>query len=226
MHNTQINLYSLTPNSQTVSLLHSIDTLLLDYVTKRVKLLPASAYESIARQDLQTWCHYRNRYVLPTVELVDWLKTRINGRRAIEIGAENSDLAYYLGIPAIGSYPGLHSIAYTTVLFPGQIPTRVIMSDAHQIDIMQAIYELRPEVAIGAWIPDKFASNFYGYHKYAPNDYQIIQNTEYIHIGSEKLHSKLKIREFPHEVFKPVGLISRVASNPPDDVIYIWKKLP
>ncbi len=220
------SLHTLPLTIEIANLLVQLDALLLDRPTNRIKLQPATAYDSIARQDLQTWCHYRNRYVLPTVELVDWLKTRINGRRAIEIGAENSDLAYYLGIPAIGSYPGLHSTAYTTVLFPGQIPTRVIMSDAHQIDIMQAIYELRPEVAIGAWIPDKFTNNFYGYHKYAPNDYQIIQNTEYIHISSEKLHSKLKIREFPHEIFKPVGLISREVSSPPDDVIYVWKKLP
>lgn len=215
--------YALTHNSETFNLLLRLDTLLLDRPTNRIKLQPASAYNSIARNDLQTWMRYRNRYVLPTIELVDWLKIKINGRRAIEIGADDSDLAYYLGIRAIGR----DAVFYTepVPLFPGQIPTCAVSSGFRQMDVMQAILELRPEVAIGAWIPDKFADNFGGNPKYSPNEYQIVQNTEYIHIGCKSIHGRSSLLGFPHEIIKPSGIVSRTSVISPDNAIYIWKKL-
>lgn len=211
--------------TEVVELLARFDSLLLDSVTKRIKLLPISVYSELDRTELRIWCHYRTRYLIPTVELVDWLIERIDGRRAIEIGASNSDLAYYLGIRTIASYPVLYASDRLAPLFPGQIPTRVVSPGFHQMDVMQAILELRPEVAIGAWIPDKFNDCFGDRLKYAPNEYQIIQNVEYIHIGTEKIHGRSKILEFPHETVKPLGLVSRTSANPPDDVVHIWKKL-
>ncbi|MEG3881894.1 hypothetical protein QT972_31505 [Microcoleus sp. herbarium7] len=221
MYYTQHQQIGLT-NRPTHSLLCCLDDLLLD-TNNRIKLLPAAAYQASARQELRIWMHHRNRYCIPTVELVDWLKAKIDGRSAIEIAAGNDDLAYHLGIRSISNQHAI-STAYTTVLFPGQIPTRVITSDVHHMDVTQAIYELRPEVAIGAWIPDKFTDNYRGLD-YAPNDYQIIQNADYIHIGTEKIHGKCRILGFPHEAFKPQGLVSRTSESPPDDVIHVWKKL-
>jgi hypothetical protein len=110
--------YTLTHNSELFNLLLRLDALLLDRPTNRIKLQPASAYSEIARQELQTWMQYRNRYVLPTVELVDWLKTKLDGRRAIEIGADHSDLAYHLGIRAIGSHAMSYTSGHAVPLFP------------------------------------------------------------------------------------------------------------
>lgn len=225
MYYTSYPRYTPTHNSETFNLLVQLDDLLLDRPTNRIKLQPASAYSEIPRNDLQTWMLYRNRYILPTVELVNWLKTKIDGRRAIEICAGSDDLAYHLGIRAIGSYVGFYASGYAVPLFPGQIPTLVV-SPVPQMDAMQAILELRPEVAIGAWIPDKFADNFGGRSKYAPNEYQIIQNTEYVHIGCDSIHGRSPLLGFPHETIKVLGLVSRTNSSPPDDVIHVWKKLP
>lgn len=216
--------YTPTHNSEVFNLLVRLDDLLLDRPPNRIKLQPASAYSEIARNELQTWMQYRNRYVLSTVELVNWLKTKIGGRRAIEIGAGNDDLAYHLGIRAIGSYPVAST--HAAPLFPGQIPTRVVYSGLREMDAMQAILELRPEVAIGAWIPDKFTDSFGKPSKYAPNEYQIIQNVEYIHIGCESIHERSTLLGFPHAAVKLPGLVSRTSMNPPDDVIHVWKKKP
>ena len=213
------------PTSEILSLLFQFDNLLLDTSTKRIKLQPASAYSEILRNDLQTWMHYRNRYILPTVELVNWLKAKIDGRRAIEVGAGSDDLSYHLGIQAIGSNPVLCADARTIPLLPSQIPTRAAYSGLHELDDMQAILELRPDVAIGAWIPDKFTDNFGNLSKYAPNECQIIQNTEYVHIGCESIHGRSSLLGFPHEVVKIPGLVSRANLSPPDNVIHVWKKL-
>jgi hypothetical protein len=218
--------YINTNKTQTFNLLSNLDSIFLDTYTKRIKLLPASAYDSITRQDLQLWCYYRNRYLLPTVELVDWLKTKIGERQTIEIGADYSDLGHHLGIRSIGNHLISHDTSHTTVLFPGQIPIRVISSSMYQqVDAMQAILEFKPEVVLGAWIPEKFSSDLYALNKYIPNDYQIIQNAEYIHIGSKKIHGRSKLLEFVHETIEIPGLISRTSSSPPDDIIHVWKKL-
>jgi len=210
--------------SEVVQILVRLDGFLLDNITKRIKLLPASVYEGLDRTELRIWCHYRARYLLPTVELVDWLKNRINGRRAIEIGAGNGDLGYHLGIKSFDNacqqYPDV-KLAY---LLAGQVPTNP-PSDVMRVDAIQAIHDYQPEVAIGAWITDKFVEGAFEGNMYGPNAYQIIQSVEYIHIGTERIHGRRKILEFPHETFKPPGVVSRTSVNPPDDVIHIWKKL-
>ena len=211
-------------DSGTSNLLNRLDTVLFDLQANRIKLLPASVYSQIPSQELLIWMQHRQRYCLPTIELINWLKTRIADRPALEIGADHSDLAFYLGIRAIGDCHASFT-SYPTVLSPGQIPTRVFASDVHRMDAIQAIYEFRPEIVIGAWIPDKFSDNFGSKFKHAPNEYQIVQNADYIHIGSEKSHSRSKMLEFPHEALSPPGLVSRTSVNPPDDIVHIWKKL-
>jgi len=40
----------------------------------KLKLLPASHYDAIPFQELRMFCHYQARYLLPTVELIEFLK--------------------------------------------------------------------------------------------------------------------------------------------------------
>ena len=220
-------LYSLSmlvPTREITEILVRLDNLLLDSITKRIKLLPVSIYEGLDRTELRIWCHYRARYLLPTVELVGWLNNKIDGRRAIEIGAGNGDLGYHLGIPAFDNGCQQYENVKAAYLQMGQIPTNP-PPDVMRIDAIQAIHDYQPEVAIGAWITDKFVEGSVEGNVYAPDGYQIIQNVEYIRIGTEKNRGRSKILEFPHEIFKPPGMVSRTSASPPDDVIHIWKKL-
>lgn len=210
--------------AEIADILIRLDSALLDPTTNRIKLLPTSVYSEIDRTQLRIWCHYRARYLLPTIELIDWLEDRIDGRRAIEIGAGNGDLGYHLQILATDNgcqqYENV-KLAYARL---GQIPTKPPF-DVKRVDAIQAIHDYQPEVAIGAWITDKFVDGSVEGSVYSPDGYQIIQNVEYIRIGTEKIHGRSKILEFPHETIKPLGLVSRTIASPPDDVIHIWKKL-
>jgi len=210
--------------SEVAELLTRFDSLLLDPTTKRIKLLPTSVYSELDRQELRIWCHYRARYLLPTIELVDWLKERIDGRSAIEIGAGNGDLGYHLGIPAFDNACQQYENVKVAYLLAGQVPTNPPF-DVIRIDAIQAVHDYRPEVAIGAWITDKFVESNVGENMYGPDDHQIIQNVEYIRIGTEKIHGRSKLLEFPHETVKAPGLVSRTSVNPPDDIVHVWKKL-
>jgi hypothetical protein len=216
--------YFLGQRSEIFDILLRLDTLLLDSVTKRIKLLSASTYELIDRQDLRIWMHYRARYSIPTVELVSWLKNRIDGRSVIEIGAGNGDLGYHLGIRSTDNGCQQYENVRLAYLAMGQVPTNpsldVIIKDA-----IQAILEYQPEVVIGAWITDKWVEGASEGNIYAPDAHQIIQNAEYIRIGSKKIHGRSKLLEFPHETIEIPGLVSRTSSTPPDDVIHVWKKL-
>ncbi len=216
--------YTFVHNSEIVNLLIRLDSQLLDHQTNRIKLLPASTYSELDRTELRIWCHYRARYLLPTIELIEWLKNRIDGRSAIEIGAGNGDLGYHLGIPAFDNGCQQYENVKLAYLRMGQVPTNP-PPDVMRIDAIQAIHDYRPEVAIGAWITDKFAEGSVEGNIYGPDSYQIIQNVEYIRIGTEKIHGRSKILEFHHETVKAPGLVSRTSVNPPDDIVHIWKKL-
>jgi hypothetical protein len=216
--------YFLAQRNEVFDILLRLDTLLLDSVTKRIKLLSASAYGSIDRQELRIWAHYRARYCIPTIELVDWLKTRIDGRSAIEIGAGNGDLGYHLGIRSIDNGCQQYENVRLAYLAMGQVPTNPSL-DVIIKDGVQAILEYQPEVVIGAWITDKWVEGASEGNIYAPDGHQIIQNAEYIRIGSKKIHGRSSLLGFPHETIEIPGLISRTSSMPPDDVIHIWKKL-
>ena len=83
--------------------LQAYDRLLLDE-KGIIKLFPAEFYHSLDYDDLRVWCICRAIYQLPTIELVEWLKTNFNLDKAIEIGAGNNYLYHHLGIKGIDNY--------------------------------------------------------------------------------------------------------------------------
>ncbi len=75
-----------------------LDLLLLDD-NGHMESLPAETIQSgVLLEDLRGWCHYRARYGIPTLELIQWLKEKIAGRTALEIGAGMGDLGHLLSI--------------------------------------------------------------------------------------------------------------------------------
>jgi hypothetical protein len=67
-------------------------------------IMPASYYRNTTAPERALLGHRRALYGLPTLELVQWIKDYIGGRRAIEIGAAHGLLAKALGIRATDNY--------------------------------------------------------------------------------------------------------------------------
>src|SRR6185295_2017181 len=67
-----------------------------------LRIKPYAFYQGIDENELKYFMHQNAIYVLPTTELIDWLRTEIVGT-AIEIGAGHGAISRALGIPITDS---------------------------------------------------------------------------------------------------------------------------
>ena len=204
-----------------------LDEVLLDRETKRLKILPASEYDNIDRQDLILWCYQNGRYGLPTQETIDYLKEQIGGRTALELGAGQGDLGHALGIrmtdSCIQRMPEL-VFHYRTI---GHMPTDP-PSDVLKYEALEAVKLFKPQVAIASWLTQKFeqgdTEKRIGSSIYGVDEIALIQNVEtYIHIGALGPHKDKRALRMPHEAHPFTFLKSR-ATDPKSNLIYKWGK--
>jgi hypothetical protein len=204
-----------------------LDDLLLDPATKRLRPLPAATLRQIPALQLRGWCVKRARYQLITNELVDWLRSRIGGRSAIEVGAGQGDLGAALKIPMSDS--GMQQIpdVYLYYRSIGQEPTNPPY-DVRRIDALGAIRASRPQVVIAAWLTQAYESGdeqaAIGSSVYGPDERAIVESVQtYIHIGNAATHGDKRILALPHEEYRPPWLVSRAADQS-QNVIWVWDK--
>lgn len=200
------------------------DKLLLDE-NGRMKLLPAAVLRTLPPDLLRVWCVLRARYGLPTLELMLWLQTRINGRSALEIGAGMGDLGRLLCIRMTDSHQQVtdpDTIAYCQLT--KQPPTRP-PADVEKIDAQTAVLKYRPAVVLGSWITQRWLPGNKEGNQHGPREEHIIANSsEYIMIGNEHIHGRKRIMCLPHETFKFDWLVSR-AKDQSANVIYCWRNI-
>lgn len=191
----------------------------------RLRLLPAAAYDQIHPQALQAWCNRNARYGLPTVELVQWLKERIAGRRAIEIGSGSGDLAFHLGIPATDSkMQKRKSIQAQYALF--QQPTIRYPKFVRNLEALEAIAELKPEVVVASWVTQWIDPNLPpppggGCAWGVREDRLLATGVTYILIGNLHVHHAKPILALPHEEHALPFLRSR-ANHLELDRVWVW----
>ena len=204
-----------------------LDGQLLDSSTGRIKLLPASVYKAIDPIHLVAWGNLRARYVFPTTELIDWLRSMIGNRKAIEIGSGNGDLGYHLGIPMTDNYCQQTPFVQMLYALQRQVPTNP-SPDVERLDAVDAIIKHRPHVVVGGYITqraylddpvDGKSGNMFG-----PEEAVILERADiYIHIGNETTHGNKRIMIHPHETFQFDWLVTR-SMYPDQNVIYVWDK--
>ena len=194
----------------------------------RIRLLPAAEFRAAPSDHLRLWLHLRARYALPTAELVEWLKERIGGRRAIEVGAGNGDLGRHIGIVMTDSRlqqtPAMRAF-YTRL---GQVPT-CPPPDVLTLDAETAVARLRPKVVVASWLTRRFVpgvdvGGVSDASVYSPCEERFLAVAEtYVHIGARHVHGTKTLLGRPHQEYRVAGLISR-CQDPADDVIYVWER--
>ncbi len=205
------------------TIMGQMDRVLFDHFG-RMRLFPASVYRKISPKNLRMWASFRAIYQFPTTELVCWLLKKIGRFKAIEIGAGNNDLGYYLNIPSTDNYCQVFNQA-VAMYFAAlrQTPTKPKGCVEH-LDAMDAIIKYRPDIVIGSWITQKAyeEEDPGGGNMFGPVEEEILQRVrKYILIGNEKVHGKKRISKYPHTVYRFPWLISR-ASKPEFNCIYEW----
>lgn len=188
----------------------------------KLQVLNASVYENIPEEHIQIFCVRNGLYQLPTTELLTWVTTKINGRKAIEIGAGNGAFAEALGIPATDSF--MQEIPEVVALYQEmrQQPVKY-GKNVFKFDAKRAIKKWKPKVVIANWVtqiyrPDSDQGNILGV-----NENWLLKKVEtYIHIGNRNTHKK-RILDLHHDEYQFPWLISR-SLKPEDNIIYVWNK--
>lgn len=191
-----------------------------------LKILPAAFYDKFPPEELRLFCHFFARYGLPTVELVEFLKTYIGDRSAIEIGAGCGDLGRALNIPMTDNYCQDWPEVKAHYQICGQ-PIIQYGKDVERLDALDAVKKYKPDVVIGQWVTHWIDPNL-PFPPGGGNIYGIKENLllnskcQYIMIGNRRVHGMKPIRSLPHDELQLPFIKSR-ANYPEDNVIYVWK---
>ena len=203
------------------------DTLDLLLPNGVMKLKSYSELSSIPWNHFRMWCHFNARYGIPTIELVDWLKSAINGRSTIEIGSGHGDFAYHLGIKATDSWVQQTNDVAKEFYAVTKQPTVQYPDWVEKLEATEAVNKYKPEVVIASWVthwvtPNRRPKNDVG-SIFGVKEAQLLKRgIEYIFIGNLGPHEFKPIRDLPHEEINLPFLISRAADQTKNRIM-IWK---
>ncbi|BEP53023.1 hypothetical protein GmRootV118_02670 [Variovorax sp. V118] len=190
-----------------------------------LRIVSARTLEGTTAQERLLFGVRQGVYSFPTDELCDFLRSRIEGRVAIEIGAGHGLLAKALSIPATDNRqqedPELK--AYYAQI--GQ-PTVPYGENVEKLDATAAVAKYRPNVVIACWVTHRFdpARPHAGGSVSGVDEASIIESCdEYIFIGNELVHAHKPIWEMAHEKLTPRWLYSR-AVNGSREFIATWRR--
>lgn len=190
----------------------------------RIQVLPAAYWASTTAIERAMFGNRNGIYSYPTVELVDYLRTAIGGRKAIEIGAGHGVLAWELGIRATDNkmqewpkYKAIYGITGQPAVRYGRNVLEIAANDA--------VRRIKPDVVIGCWVTHLWdaARPEAGGNEVGIDEEDIIANcAEYIFVGNEKVHAGKSIWSLPHTIEYPDWLYSR-ATNGSREFIARWQ---
>ena len=181
---------------------------------------PFSFYKGIQRNDILHLMHKHGIYVLPTSELIDFLREKTVGS-AIEIGAGNGAISRTLKIPITDSKMQDEPDAklfYKLIQQPGiKYP-----SDCEKIDAIAAVKKYRPDTVIGAFITHKYVNETIGGNYLGVKEEKIIALCKrYINIGNQITHHSKPILKLGHTRHYFPWIITR-SINQDENRIFIW----
>lgn len=190
-----------------------------------LKVLPSSVLATTTREERLLFGVLHGLYGFPTDELCEFLRDRIGGRSAIEIGAGHGVLAAKLGIPATDNRQQDDPAIRRHYDRLGQ-PTVPYGDNVEKLDAAEAVRRYKPSVVVASWVTHRFNPRLpqLGGNESGVDEAAIIQACdEYIFIGNERVHALKPIWGLPHEKISPPWVYSRAMNGHPDFVA-IWRR--
>lgn len=191
----------------------------------RIAVTSASLLGKTTAQERMLFGVRHGLYSFPTDELCDFLRSRIDGRSAIEIGAGHGALAKTLSIPATDNRQqeeeGLK--AYYRQLGQQTVPYG---DHVEKLDAASAVAKYQPNVVIACWVTHRFDANrpeIGGSVTGVDEEALVAACDEYIFIGNERVHASKPILKLRHEKLTPPWLYSRAVNGSPD-FIALWRR--
>lgn len=193
----------------------------------RTELVPAAQLADSDPLELIRWCYANARYGLVTTELVAWLRTIIDGRHAIEVGAGCGDLGFHLGIHMTDSSVQTSPEMRALYAILGQRVT-VPPVDVERLDAAQAVAKHRPQVVVASWLTQRYQPGDRGRRTgssiYGVDECALIESVEtYVHIGNLRVHGDKRALRLPHRCYDFPWLWSR-SQWPELNRIWVWDR--
>ena len=189
----------------------------------KLRIMPSSYYADTTCDERALFGLRHGAYLLPTHELIEYLRERIAGRSAIEIGAGNGVVAAALGIRATDSMQQAQPSVAKAYQVAGQATVRY-GDNVEALDALSAVQKYRPQVVLGCWVTHRFDSTYFtrGGNMDGVDEHALLnQCDEYLFVGSRKAHRRKPILSVSHRIETPLGLYSR-SSTPNQDFVAIW----
>lgn len=179
---------------------------------------------------LVQWANEKGVYTIPTLELIEWLKDEIKGRKAIEICAGHGALARHVGIVATDSYIQTQPEMAAYYRAIGQNPISP-PTDVYQFEANEAVDTLHPQVVMSSFATQKYEPGDEGTPKigssvYGVDEVSMLQKIQtYINIGNDTSHGDKRILKYPHETYRFPWLITRCMDQSKNH-IKVWNMRP
>ncbi len=187
-----------------------------------LQILPALIYEEIPHDHLRIFCVKNGIYQLPTVELIEWLRKIINGKKAIEIGSGNGAIGKALSIIATDSFMQERPEIRDLYKAMQQAPVKY-GKNVKKYSALKAIKKFKPEIVIASWVTQIYRSDSELGNVYGVDENKLLKDVDmYIHIGNRVPHKK-RILTLMHKQYQFPWLFSR-GERKKDNVIYVWLK--
>ena len=188
-----------------------------------MKVLPAETWRQYEWNVVRTLMHETGTYVLPTEELISYLRLVIDGRMAIEIGAGNGWIGRALGIPMTDSYQQRDDPGTVMVYTLSGQPLIDYPDDVIKMEANEAVDRYSPDIVIGCYVTHRYmpgmrTGNALGvdFEKLLPKVKMLVL------VGNKATHADNPIMALPHLEVKLDGLITRSA-DPESNRIFIWR---
>lgn len=189
-----------------------------------IRIASVDKIHQVCLVEIQVWCVKNAIYQVPTLELIQWLRPYIAGKKAVEICAGKGVLGKAFEIPTTDSFMQMKKEMRAYYAMLGQ-PVTDPPNHVEKLEAMDALRKYEPEVVIASWATQLWKSkadrhaSAYGVDEEALLDFPSVRT--YIHIGNKGVHGDKRILRFPHKSVSLPFLVSR-AHNQSENVIYIW----
>ena len=160
---------------------------------------PSKVYEDIPYDHLRLWCHTHAIYGLPSVELLDLLRTLFEGV-TIEIGGGDGVFGRELHIPSTDSY--IQNSPEMRLYYQAlQQPTVKYGTNVFAMDAVDAAKHFGARTVFGSWVTQKTTDSdpvntagcFAGIDEFALS--RLVKR--YIVFGNKRIHADKKIFKLP-----------------------------
>lgn len=190
---------------------------------KKLIIKPYSFWKDRNLNERRYFMYVHGIYVLPTTELIEWLRTMIIGN-AIEIGAGNGSIARTLGIPITDSRMQESPEIKFFYQMGGQPPIEY-HNDIEKLDAIEAVRKYEPDTVIGAFITHKYDAKIGNGNALGVDEIKMMQKIKrrYINIGNKHTHKDKPLLKIPHTEYQFDWLITR-SIDQYQNVIFVFDK--